>query len=88
MSTSSTRSVVIAAILIFLTGGQSAGAPCGLNVEFPRVTDEQIFSQFEGAILRIQSKTVQSTTKVGSGFLIDAKQGFVLTAGSRRERCD
>ena len=81
MSTSSTRSVVIAAILIFLTGGQSAGAPCGLNVEFPRVTDEQIFSQFEGAILRIQSKTVQSTTKVGSGFLIDAKQGFVLTAG-------
>jgi S1-C subfamily serine protease len=75
MSTSSTRSAVIAATIIFSTAGQSAGAPCGINVEFPRVTDEQIFSQFEGAILRIQSEGV------GTGFLIDAKQGFVLTAG-------
>src|SRR5258708_23306942 len=43
--------------------------------EFSKLNDQFIFSQYEGAVLRITAGK-----HVGTGFLIDAQQGYVLTA--------
>src|SRR5215467_2354796 len=68
------RTILQAGIVLLALSGVGTAATCG-NFEFARLSDEQIFSQFEGAVLRISAGG-----SVGTGFLIDARQGYVLTA--------
>lgn len=56
--------VIVAAISIISC--EAAESACG-NFEFPTLTDQQIFNQFEGAVLKIEAH------EVGTGFLIDSK---------------
>lgn len=65
--------ILVSAILVSIAGQNAEASSCG-NFEFSHLTNEQIYSQFEGAILRIEAGT-----QVGTGFLINSKQGYVLT---------
>ena len=66
---------IIVAAAIFSLSGYSIEAKCYINFELSALTDKYIYSHFEGAILRISAGTM-----VGTGFLIDASQGYILTA--------
>jgi hypothetical protein len=64
-------SLLLSPIVLVVMLSPSAGAACG-NVEFPPMDNEAIGNQFSAAVIRIEAK--------GTGFVVDAKQGYVLTA--------